>query len=62
MGQRIRNIFQERFAVIWIAAMVFFVGFVPQLRADAHTGPNESSMVGTDGFAASAPNSVVSGT
>ena len=38
MGQRIKNTFQRRFAVIWIAAMVFFVNFVQQLRADVESG------------------------
>lgn len=49
MGQRIRNIFQQRFAVIWIAATVLFVGFLTQLGADERTEPNESGWVQTDG-------------
>lgn len=49
MGQRIRNRFQRRLAVIWIVAMVLFVGLVTQLRADEHTEPNESDWVQTNG-------------
>ena len=49
MGQRIRNRFQRRLAVIWIATMVLFVGLVTQLGADEHTEPNESNWVQTNG-------------
>lgn len=49
MGQRIRNRFQRRLAVIWIATTVLFVGFVTQLGADKHTEPNESGWVQTNG-------------
>ena len=49
MGQRIRNRFQRRFAVIWIAATVLFVGFGTQLRADEHLEPNGSDWVQTNG-------------
>ena len=34
MGQRIKNTFQRRLPVIWIAAMGLFIGFVLQLGAD----------------------------
>ena len=49
MGQRIRNRFQGKFAVIWIAATVLSVGFVTQLGADEHAEPNESDWVQTNG-------------
>lgn len=49
MGQRIRNRFQRRFGVIWIAATVLFVGFGTQLRADEHPEPNGSDWVQTNG-------------
>ena len=38
MGQRIRDAFQRRLPVIWMAAMVLFVGFVQQLEADVNGG------------------------
>ncbi|RKU27191.1 hypothetical protein C6499_12355, partial [Candidatus Poribacteria bacterium] len=37
------------FPVIWIAAAMLFIGLVPQLRADAHTEPNESGWLQTNG-------------
>lgn len=49
MRQRIRNRFQPRLAVFWIATTVLFVGFVTQLGADEHTEPNESDWVQTNG-------------
>ena len=49
MGQRIRDRFQRRFAVIWIVATVLFVGFGTQLRADEHLEPNRSDWVQTNG-------------
>ncbi len=49
MGQRKKNRFQRRFAVIWIVATLLFVGFGTQLRADAHAVPNESGWVQTNG-------------
>ena len=38
MDQQIRGTFQRRLPVIWIAAIVFFVSFVQQLRADVENG------------------------
>ena len=49
MGQRIKNIFQRRFAVIWIAVTVLFIGFGTQLGADEHIEPNKSNWVQTNG-------------
>ena len=40
MGQEVKNTFQWRLPVIWLAAMVFFVGFVLQLRADVADAEN----------------------
>ena len=40
---------KDMFPVIWIAAAMLFIGLVPQLRADAHTEPNESDWVQTNG-------------
>ena len=34
MGQEIKGIFRWRLLVIWIAVVVFFIGFMPQLKAD----------------------------
>ena len=34
MEKQIRGMFRWRLLVIWLAAVVLFVGFVPQLRAD----------------------------
>ena len=49
MEQQIRGTFQRRLPVIWIAAVVLFVGFVPQLGADEHAEPNESGWIQTNG-------------
>ena len=40
---------QRILSVIWIAVTVLSVSFVPQLRADEHAEPNESSWVQTNG-------------
>ena len=40
---------QRILSVIWIAATVLFISFVPQLRADEHAKPNESGWVQTNG-------------
>lgn len=49
MKQRIRNMLRWSLLVIWLAAVVLFVGFVPQLRADEHAESNESGWVQTNG-------------
>ena len=49
MEQRIKNMFHRRFAVIWIAATVLFIGFGTQLGADEHIEPNKSNWVPTNG-------------
>ena len=49
MRQRIRNRFQRRSAVIWIAATVLFVGLVTQLGADEHIEPKGSDWLQTNG-------------
>ena len=38
MDQQIRDTFRRKLPVIWIAAIVFFVSFVQQLRADVENG------------------------
>lgn len=43
MKQRIRNMLRWSLLVIWIAAMVLFVGFVPQLKADVEDAENNSN-------------------
>ena len=55
MEQRIKNMFHRRFAVIWIAATVLFIGFGTQLGADEHAaaddkrlGANQRSLRGRD--------------
>jgi len=35
--------------ILWIAAAMLFISFVPQLRADAHAAPDESDWVQTNG-------------
>ena len=49
MRQPIRDRFQRRLPVIWIAAMVFFVGFVLQLDADVKAESNGNGWVQTNG-------------
>ena len=49
MKQRIRNMLRWSLLVIWLAAVVLFVGFVPQLRADEHAESNESGWIQTNG-------------
>ena len=43
MEQRIRNMLRWSLLVIWLAVMVFFVGFVPQLRADAENAEGKGN-------------------
>ena len=43
MKQRIRDVLRWRLLVTWLAVMVFLVGFVPQLRADAENAENNSN-------------------
>ncbi|MDE0682885.1 MAG: hypothetical protein OXI63_08230 [Candidatus Poribacteria bacterium] len=40
MEQQVRDALQRRFFVVWIAAMICFVGFAPQLRADVEDAEN----------------------
>ena len=40
MEQQIRDALQRRLSVVWIAAMICFVGFAPQLRADVEDAEN----------------------
>ncbi len=49
MRQRIRNRFPRRFAVIWIAVVVLFIGLLPHLRADERIEPNTGDWMQTNG-------------
>ena len=40
---------QRILSVIWVAVVVLFNGFVPQLRADEHAAPDKSGWVQTNG-------------
>ena len=41
MQQRIGNMLRSSLPAIWIAAVVLFISFVPQLRADEHAAARQ---------------------
>ena len=49
MKEQVKRTFQRIRLVLWIAVVGLFIGIVPQLRADEHAAPNESSWVQTNG-------------
>ena len=49
MQEQMKRNFQRIELIIWIAVVVLFIGFVPQLRADEHAAPDKSGWVQTNG-------------
>ncbi len=49
MKRQIKNASQRRLLVIWGAVAILCIGFVPQVRADAHAALDETDWVQTNG-------------